>query len=406
MRRILTILFILSIALIVGCSKKEEKKLNRNISLWKNDKIPYGTWFAYNQLQSLFPKAKITSSKKSPLEYPEVNSIYNSAEPGSGKSARIIIVREFMPSPNERQALLNYVWEGNQLLLSAFDIDNNFLDSLNLKLKNAEFSFEEDNAAVSSIENFETFALDSFYYPGFTYRSNFQEYDSTYTSILGRNSNGKANFVRIQYSNGGAIYIHSNPFVFTNFFLLHKDNRTYYELALSQFPERIQSIEWNEYFRNNSSRNSKNSVSRALSWALKQPALALALLLLLILLILVYFFDTKRKQRKIEEKPPLRNTSLDFARTIGQLYYQQHNNSNLVQKMAQHFYEHVRTHLNIPSTKVDDSFVSLVAFKTGIEQAELKSTLYLMKQLSEQPEVSDEEVILLNNKLESFYKQA
>src|SRR5450631_2337013 len=44
-----------------------EKKLNRRLTLWRQDKIPYGCYAAYENLSSIFPNAEITLNKRSPI---------------------------------------------------------------------------------------------------------------------------------------------------------------------------------------------------------------------------------------------------------------------------------------------------------------------------------------------------
>ncbi|WP_315822010.1 hypothetical protein [Paraflavitalea speifideaquila] len=121
--------------------------------------------------------------------------------------------------------------------------------------------------------------------------------DSSITTVLGKNAEGKANFVKIAYESGGAFYIHLAPMAFTNFFLLHKNNKSYYDQVLSWVPRNVEKLRWDDYFRNSShgdgkdGDNTKGAFS-AMSWLLKQPALAWGWWLLLILLLLIYLFES------------------------------------------------------------------------------------------------------------------
>ena len=51
--------------------------------------------------------------------------------------------------------------------------------------------------------------------------------DSTITTILGKDEYGRANFVKLDYEGGGSLYLHLAPLAFSNFFLLHKENKAY-----------------------------------------------------------------------------------------------------------------------------------------------------------------------------------
>jgi hypothetical protein len=107
--------------------------------------------------------------------------------------------------------------------------------------------------------------------------------------------------------------------------------------------------------------------------------------------------------------PGLRNTSLDFVKTIGRLYYQRRDNHNLALKMASFFQDYVRTkfRLNVPATtEGEDAFVAILAHRTGHDRQALTGLIVLLRKLREFRSVSDEELLELNRKLEDFYKQA
>src|SRR6478752_9538122 len=93
--------------LITGCSK--EKKLNEKLTFWKNDKIPYGTYYAYENLKRMFPGVEISINKTSPDRY-HLNNLEEFTNSGSdsskpGKSALIIISPVVAPDRRELQAM-------------------------------------------------------------------------------------------------------------------------------------------------------------------------------------------------------------------------------------------------------------------------------------------------------------
>ncbi len=98
-------------------------------------------------------------------------------------------------------------------------------------------------------------------------------------------------------------------------------------------PNTVKEIIWDEYYRY--SHNNRNF--SAFSYILGNDSLRLAFWLLLLLFLLIYLFESKRRQRQVPVITPLRNTSLDFVRTIGRLYYQRRDNHNLATKMVVHF---------------------------------------------------------------------
>jgi hypothetical protein len=103
---------------------------------------------------------------------------------------------------------------------------------------------------------------------------------------------------------------------------------------------------------------------------------------------------------------PLRNTSLEFVTTIGRLYYQRRDNQNLAAKMATHFQDHIRTKYNIPVHLADPGFVERLSYRTGINKDHLRMLAEDILRMQQQENVTDSELLELNQKLEEFYKQA
>jgi hypothetical protein len=51
----------------------KKEKLDERVSLWRNDKIPYGTYYAYQNLSEIFPGADIQVTKRSPDRFKGLN---------------------------------------------------------------------------------------------------------------------------------------------------------------------------------------------------------------------------------------------------------------------------------------------------------------------------------------------
>ena len=327
----------------------------------------------------------------------------------SGKTAHLFWTPLTIPSGSELRGLLDFVYEGNQVFISSFVLGKDLLDSLKL---GTDYSPQVENDSDSiriSINNPQNNAEELFSYPGFAHDRYFSRFDSTYTTVLGWNQHNKPNFVKIGYTNGGAFYLHLAPLAFSNFFLLHKENKKYYDYALSNLPQGTELVVWEEYFRthtNGGENGGSSSLSRAFSWIMKQPSLAWALWLLLLLFVIIYLFESKRRQKLIAVRNPTTNSSLDFVRTIGRLYYQRKDNKNLAGKMTAHFLDHVRNRYNIPTSRLDEELEKRLTYKTGMDLSIIKQIIYEIKYLADQPHVSDTELMQFNQQLEYFYKNA
>jgi len=368
-------------------------KLNKRVTFWRKDKIPYGTYVAYENLRYLFPNADVSVNN---------TALSSLARSGGGKRAFIFIGHRADLDANEINGLLNFVGEGNHVFLSALYFGDSLLHTLNIRpgiLSGVPYG-DMDSLRVSVLQPGTNDSL-SFAYPGTGGDNWIDSLDLQYATVLGKDVKGRPNLVKFSYKGGGSLFLHFAPMAFTNFFLLHKNNKAYYDNVLSYIPDNVNEVLWDENFRYERDNNFS-----ALGYIWRIRPLRISLLLLLLLLLIIYLFESKRRQRIVPVIEGLRNNSLDFVTTIGRLYYQRRDNRNLVVKMAIHFQDHIRTRYNLSVHLSDEGLVDRLAWKTGISKEFLQSLTGDLLRLQGNQAVSDEELLALNRKLEEFYKQA
>ncbi|HVU58361.1 MAG TPA: DUF4350 domain-containing protein [Puia sp.] len=380
--------------MLISCNDKKSTPSQR-VTLWRKDKLPYGTFIAYESLPYLFPNAEISVNRKD----------MTSLSQNDGKKALIFIGYYADPEPLDLNALMNFVGNGNHVFISALYFGDTLLNTLNVRL-GKEGEMKEDSLRVSVYRPVTNDSL-SYAYPGFAFDRWIDSMDTKYATVLGRDEKGRPDLIRFTYKGGGSILLHFAPLAFSNYFLLHKNNKTYYDNVLSYIPQSVNEVIWDESFRYNKRKrfsaldyilNSKNPAG--------QPSLSWALCLLLFLFLLIYLFESKRKQRTVPVIAPLRNTSLDFVTTIGRLYYQRRDNQNLAAKMATHFQDYIRTKYNIPVHLSDPAFVERLSYRTGIDKDFLHGLAKDILRMQQGGNVMDNKLLELNQKLEEFYKQA
>jgi hypothetical protein len=382
-----TVLFLLP---LISCQVRREKQIDRRITLKRRDQIPYGTKVAYDRLSDVFPNSTISINDK-PL---------SSLSSSEGKKVYVIIGSSVDPSPADISALLDFVGEGNHVFISARIYGDSLLHTLGVKASFRYLSYGPMDSLRLSVYQPVTGDSLSFAYPGDSFDGWIDSFDRQYTTVLGRDRNGRPDFVRFNYKGGGTLYLHFAPLAFSNFFLLHKENIAYYQDAMSYLPATIPEVVWDNYFTAAPHRDS------TLGYILGQPPLAWAFDLLLLLFLLVYFFESKRRQRPIPIILPLQNTSLDFVRTIGRLYFQRRDNHNLATKMAVHFQDLVRTRYNLTATGLDEELAARLAHRTGYQHEALSRLIGYMRTLPSKAYVPDEELMDFHRQLEAFYKIA
>jgi hypothetical protein len=81
--------------------------------------------------------------------------------------------------------------------------------------------------------------------------------------------------------------------------------------------------------------------------------------------VLVFIlFNAKRRQRVVPIIEPLKNTSVDFIRSIGNLYMQEGDFHDMMAKKSQYFLSKVRTELLIDTQVLDEEFEKKLHLKT------------------------------------------
>jgi hypothetical protein len=126
--------------------------------------------------------------------------------------------------------------------------------------------------------------------------------------------------------------------------------------------------------------------------------------LLILTAILYAFFKGKRRQNIIRAIELKENSSLSYIETVSSLYLQERKHFKLVKLQKRSFIDFIANHYYIRSPKIDDSYVKNISYKSGIDEAKISDIFMTLEVLSLQTEVSDSELIGLQQKIENFYK--
>jgi hypothetical protein len=122
-------------------------------------------------------------------------------------------------------------------------------------------------------------------------------------------------------------------------------------------------------------------------------------------LILFVIFRGKRTQRIIPVINKLENATLDFTQTIGELYYQHGDFTNIIEKKIQYFLEFVRTNYYLNTANLGPVFVEKLAIKSGNTKEDTKVLVEYIIYLKSKNNHTETELIELNKKIEQFTKQ-
>jgi hypothetical protein len=127
--------------LLFSCDALQKKRLNERITLKRSDKIPYGTYVAYENLKYIFPGAQIEVNKVSPSNYNSFTASHDyqiyadtvqESKADAQKTLYMIISPYFSPNIREYRALMRFIGRGNHVFISAQYWGREFCDSLKL----------------------------------------------------------------------------------------------------------------------------------------------------------------------------------------------------------------------------------------------------------------------------------
>jgi hypothetical protein len=130
---------IITMALLLFIKLTEPEEIDWNYSFAKKDKIPYGGFIISDILPELFPGEEILTR-----DLP----VYNILKDKYYTLTNYIFINSyFSPDKLDTEYLLNYVYAGNNVFISAFGIYGSLADTL--KLKTYDIFFSEDTLSIN-----------------------------------------------------------------------------------------------------------------------------------------------------------------------------------------------------------------------------------------------------------------
>ncbi|MBX3253787.1 MAG: hypothetical protein KF862_06565 [Chitinophagaceae bacterium] len=395
------VLLLLLLALVLG-GKKDQ--FDHRVTLNRKDKIPYGTYVAYNNLKYVFPGAALKINKKEPGFWEDDVVQYDTAN-----QAMLIIAKEFNANNQELSELFHFVSKGNDVLISAYDFSVDARLFFHMSLSYADAGYQVSDF-IPSLDTLELSLPSSpftrepvqFKYPGRKFYSFFDDFDTSMSYVMSRTADSAVVCLKMR-AGSGSFFIHTAPLAFSNYFLLHKQNIGYYNNFLSALSPGATSVIWDEYFVHKPAYDRPKDPS-PLRVLLEQPSFRAALLTALAGLILLMLLGLKRRQRMIPVVKPPANDSLDFVKTIGRLYFQKKDNRNLALKMAAYFTEHVHSHYHLATDNMSSDFVTRLSQKSGCNEKTIQLIIDYIKFAQENTALHDQQLSEFYTSLNKFYK--
>jgi hypothetical protein len=396
------IILVLALSAFTFMEWIKPKPVDWSPSFSNKDKIPYGNFVLYNNLQNIFPKKNITPIVTTIFETTDSITQWSTPE-DTFYAAKfynyIFISNEFNPGEVDMTSLLTFISKGNNAFIACDIYSRMVEDSLKIKMADSYFNpfVAQDSNNVDSIKlSFVNPALKETYYYKKNMASNyFTSFDTANTTVLGINGNHEATFIKIKFGSGN-LFLSSTPLIFTNYAMLQENKSSYVANALSYLP--VSDLFWDEHYKMN-----RVYSSSPLKVILNYEPLRWAYFITICSILLFMFFEAKRRQRTIPVIEPLTNTTLEFVDTVGRLYYQNGNHKNIALKKITYFMDFIRNKYYLKTNKIDKEFIERLSEKSGFPQEDVKKVMSLIEKTNEKNTLTEQELIHLNASLEKFY---
>lgn len=431
--------FVLLLMIIAEVIKP--KALSWRDSYSASDKIPLGCYVLFNELKN-HSNFTVETSEKNLYEF--IKKV------DSTSSQTLFLVNDYIDLDDElSDELLDFANKGNTVFISTRFLYSKLLDTFNLDfhrgfskffkeptlqsftnpiLKRNEQIFDDvvENSFFTSIDTTTAVVLGTFEFANKELAQNLKnlnedkqiylentegsydpkefeeddEFDENYNYYDYDQfdySKNKINYIKMPVGrNGGSFLIHTNPFAFTNYHML-QDKADYVAGVLAYLPQ--QSIIWDNYYK-----SGRRVIESPLRYILSNPSLKLAFYMVMFGILLFVIFRGKRTQRIIPVIKPLNNATVDFTQTIGDLYYQNGDFSNIITKKIEFFMEFVRSHYYLNTNILNEQFQSKLAIKSANTKEDTKLLVDYLVFLKSKSTHTEKELIELNKKLETFTK--
>ena len=391
------------IAVLLGIIVTEivrPKPVNWSPSYTKSDKIPFGCYVLFEELPQLFPDQKLITVNE---------SLYNtlSTIDSTNTFNYLLINNSLELDKQETNQLLSYVQSGNDAFIAATSFGAYLSDTLNIKVESL-YTIQEDTMQIKLTNPI--FPKVDYSLTRGLYNTHFTSVDTLNTTVLGhisflekkgimevstRNKVKRPNFIRVKFGEGN-FYLNTTPQAFTNYYMLG-GNEDYVGNSLSYLKNAT--VYWDNY-----KKAGRVIIDSPMRFVLNQPALKWAYYLGISGILIFVLFKAKREQRIIPIIKPLENSSIDFARTVGGIYFENKDYSDLIAKKINYFLEYLRSHFYINTQQLNDKAVSDLSARSGKSISETKAMLDLLIHLKNKNQHTEQDLINFNKKIDQFKK--
>ncbi|NNJ81937.1 MAG: DUF4350 domain-containing protein [Flavobacteriaceae bacterium] len=385
---------IIIVSALVYLETSKPEPINWFPSYTTSAKIPLGTYVLDELLAERLQDQYIRTN----------NSPFERFRDSSFKGTYFFVNDDVSFETAEVNRLLDWVQEGNTVFVSANYHSYELLDTLKLAIRNDWVSGKLVSEPLLNLTNPKLRSPEPYHIEhDFTVRY-FEEIDTLNQVALGEAqiyndtlemTDPKINFIKAPIGKGN-IYLHTQPEIFTNYFLLWKDHAEHTENVLS-YINNDEILYYDNHYKSGKPINLS-----PLYILLNNKYLKWAYYFVLIAALLYVLFEGKRKQRSISVIKPLKNQTYEYTRTIAGMYIDRKEYHDVARKQIALFMDYIRTHYRIPTNVINSKFFNTVAARSGNTVEDTRELFIYTKKINNQTIISKQELKELHHKIETF----
>ncbi|TWP30342.1 hypothetical protein ETU08_04415 [Apibacter muscae] len=385
-------IFIIVIGGLMYLEYQKPKPVDWTETYSSKDKIPLGTYVLFQEFSKLFPQKIVTSISETPSAY-----LFENEETYDSNSLYFFLNKNSTISETDLEYLNDFVNVGGDVFIISNHLPEELEKQLNVETDIIYNSNRLKDRVKLRLVN-PSFEKQEYTYNKVNPLTYFSKIDTTKSVILGeltQSGNRKANFIKTKYGEGN-FYIHLLPEAFTNYYLLNDDTYTYAIHSLNYIDKK--NILWDEQNK------SINSVQKGiLMYIFSSPALTWAWRVLILGSIIYVLFLGKRLQRIIPIVNPLKNTTVEFTKTIGNIYFNQREHQDIINKKITYFLYFVKEKYFLNTAFIDENFSEKLHTKSGVSKEITDKIVSLIQKNRDSKSSTENDLKLINQTIDLFY---
>lgn len=394
LQKIVLFSLLLLVALLVYAEATKKQPISWYPSYSRVDKIPFGTYVLHDLLRDKLDETFIEQNRP-PFEVLEDTTL----------TGTYFFVNNWLSiDRTEMDRLLAWAEKGNTIFLSANSFNARLLDTLSLEMGTAYRLSNLTTEPVLELANENLKAEQPYHISRDLTIRHFTDLDTLSQTVLGVVdtyadslflADPKPNFIKAPFGDG-LIYLHAQPEIFTNYFLLENDNSRYTEGVLA-YINTAAPFYWDNHYK-----SGKPIQTNPLHILLNNRYLRWAYYFMLIGAVLFVLFEGKRKQRVVPVVTLPANKTFEYTRTIAGMYWDQKDYKAIADKQIILFMEYIRTRLRLPTETINNRFIKSVAARSGNTEEDTKALFTFMEQIQNSEKITPEILSKLNSKITTY----